>query len=79
MENSIHFFKNSTPRKILPPPKDSLGGAKNFLGGAFAPPKTPKRRPWVVSGNMRHFCMIACDKLTRRDDSTPVEMNRRNP
>ena len=31
----------------MPPPRIPWGGGKNFLGGAFAPPKTLKRRPWV--------------------------------
>ena len=39
MENSIHFFKNSTPRKILPPPQGFLGGGKKFLGGGICPPQ----------------------------------------
>ena len=37
---------NAPPKKFFaPPPRIPWGGAKIFLGGAFAPPKTPKRRP----------------------------------
>ena len=40
---------NAPPKKIFAPPQGILGGgAKNFLGGAFAPPKTPRRRPCFI-------------------------------
>ena len=39
--------KSPPPKNFFPPPPQGFlgGGAKNFLGGAFALPKTPKRRP----------------------------------
>ena len=55
MENSIHFFKNSTPRKILPPPRIPWGGQKNFRGGICPPPKTPKRRPCSMVPTVRYM------------------------
>ena len=46
MENSIHFFKNSTPRKILPPPpRIPWGGQKNSWGGHLPPPRHPNDVP----------------------------------